>query len=97
MTGRIVYKNKKIPRHAKPFYTLPYLTVEGLKICSMQVISLVYHSVITHWYVIIALSLPENIKVLISEEEVKLIYTVKFNQDPVEAIFGSKGQEDRQR
>ena len=43
---------------------------------------------------IIAFSLPEIIEVLVSEEDVKFIYTVKFNQDPVEVFLGSKGQED---
>ena len=43
---------------------------------------------------IIAFLLPEIIEVLVSEEDVKFIYTVKFNQDPVEIFLGSKGQED---
>ena len=39
-------------------------------------------------------SLPEIIKVLVSHEEVKFIYAVKFNQDPVKAFLDSKGQDD---
>ena len=53
----------------------------------MQGINLVCHSVITHWYFIIALSLPKIIKALISEEDVKFVYTVKLNQNLVEATF----------
>ena len=34
MTGRMVYRKlKHIPKPIKPFCTLPYQTVEGLKIC----------------------------------------------------------------
>ena len=40
--------------------------------------------------IIIAFSLPEIIKVLVTQEDVKFIYTVKFNQDPVEAFFGQQ-------
>ena len=39
-------------------------------------------------------SLPEIIEVLVSHEEVKFIYAVKFNQDSVKALLDSKGQED---
>ena len=45
-------------------------------------------------YFITPFLLAEIIKVLISHEDVKFVYTVKFNQDPVEALLDSKGQED---
>ena len=39
-------------------------------------------------------SLPEIIKVLVLHKEVKFIFAMKFNQDPVKAFLSSKGQED---
>ena len=81
-----VQNNDKIPKEAKPYCTLPYQTVEGLKICGRS-----YHLVL-HNYTIynLAYSLPEIMKVLLSHEEVKFVYTVKFNQDTAEAYFGQQ-------
>ena len=37
-----------------------------------------------------AYSLPEILKKLLSHEEVEFVYTIKFNQDPVEIFFGQQ-------
>ena len=43
-------QKKKISKYAKPFCTLSYQTVEELKICGMQVISIVCHHTLIFYY-----------------------------------------------
>lgn len=40
--------------------------------------------------VFVAYSLPEILKKLLSHEEAEFVYTIKFNQDPVEIFFGQQ-------
>ena len=46
--------------------------------------------VVTVAVVIAAYSLPEILEKLLSHEEAEFVYTIKFNQDPVEIFLDNK-------
>ena len=46
--------------------------------------------VVTVAVVIAAYSLPEILEKLLSHEEAEFVYTIKFNQDPVEIFWTTK-------
>ena len=56
----------------------------GWYICTYSELSVIVALVVA------AYSLPEILKKLLSHKEAEFVYTVKFNQDPVEIFFGQQ-------
>ena len=81
-----VNQNNEIPKEAKP-YQLPTQTIKGIKICGENKLFYICKSVIIF---ILAHSLSEMIRFLLSHEKVKFVLTERFNQDPLENFFGQQ-------
>ena len=79
-----VNKNNEIPKEAKLYCQLPTQIIEGIKIYGANKLHFICKNVIIF---ILAHSLSEMIRFLLSHEKVKFVLTERFNQDPLENFF----------